>query len=336
MRYKYRNLIFEGGGIKCLAYAGAIDILEEKNILKNIKRVGGTSGGAILALLFGLNYSVNEIKNILNNLDFTLFLDKSSAIATNAQMFYQKFGWYRGEVFYNWISEIIKYKTKNEKISFKEIYINKRKYNFRDIYIIGTNLSTGYSEVFSYEHTPNMALADAVRISMSIPLVYIAPKMNGDIYIDGGVLNNYPIKLFDRIKYIDKYYRIPDYYRNYNNLNRNNKGEKYDIYVYNIETLGFRVESEKEIALFNEGYKPESKCINNLPDFIYKLIQTIMDNQANEHLHSDDKRRTVYIDSVGVGCLSFNISDEIKSNLILSGKRCTQEFFNCMEKCKKV
>ena len=41
---------------------------------------------------------------------------------------------------------------------------------------MGSNISTGYSEVFSYEHTPNTRVADAVRISMSIPLFFQAVK----------------------------------------------------------------------------------------------------------------------------------------------------------------
>lgn len=57
MAYHFRNLVFEGGGVKGIAYVGAMEVLEEKGILKNITRVGGTSAGAINALLAGLNYT---------------------------------------------------------------------------------------------------------------------------------------------------------------------------------------------------------------------------------------------------------------------------------------
>ena len=69
----------------------------------------------------------------------------------------------------------------------------------------GTNLSTGYSEVFSIERHADMPLASAVRISMSIPLFFPAVRCgeNKDIYVDGGCMRNYPIKLFDRERYID-------------------------------------------------------------------------------------------------------------------------------------
>jgi len=46
---QFRNLAFEGGGVKGIAYAGASAVLEDKGILPNICRVAGTSIGAITA-----------------------------------------------------------------------------------------------------------------------------------------------------------------------------------------------------------------------------------------------------------------------------------------------
>ena len=51
------NLVFEGAGIRGIAYSGAIAELEQHGLLKNIKRVGGTSAGAITALLLCLGYT---------------------------------------------------------------------------------------------------------------------------------------------------------------------------------------------------------------------------------------------------------------------------------------
>ena len=46
-----RNLVFKGGGVRGIAYMGALAILEEVEVLKNIKRVAGTSSGAIAATM---------------------------------------------------------------------------------------------------------------------------------------------------------------------------------------------------------------------------------------------------------------------------------------------
>ena len=75
MAYHFRNLVFEGGGVKGIAYVGALQVLEEKGILPNIVRVGGTSAGAINAVLVGLNYTPAETQQILNKMNFEKFMD---------------------------------------------------------------------------------------------------------------------------------------------------------------------------------------------------------------------------------------------------------------------
>jgi len=198
MDYNFKNLVFEGGGIIGIAYAGALDVLEEKNILSNIIRVGGSSAGAIIALMVGLSYSNDDIKKILWNTDFNKFLDDSPGIIRNTLRVINKYGWYKGNAFKLWIEKIIEEKTGNSNSTFKDVFSMKEKFGFRDLYFIGTNLSTRFSEIFSYEHTPDMKISDAIRISMSIPIFFSAVRTsNNDVYIDGGVLENYPIQLFD-------------------------------------------------------------------------------------------------------------------------------------------
>ena len=77
MTTQFRNLIFEGGGVKGVAYIGAIQILENRGVLQDIPRVGGCSAGAINALIFALGYMVREQKEILEVTDFNQFMDNS-------------------------------------------------------------------------------------------------------------------------------------------------------------------------------------------------------------------------------------------------------------------
>ena len=49
-----KNLVFEGAGIRGIAYSGAIAELENRHLLGRIERVGGTSAGAITALLLSI------------------------------------------------------------------------------------------------------------------------------------------------------------------------------------------------------------------------------------------------------------------------------------------
>ena len=103
MVYPFRNLIFEGGGVKGIAYIGAMQVLQTRGILGSITRVGGTSAGAINALLFALNYSIDETQEILWKLNFNDFRDSSWFWPSNAVQLFRKYGWYRGEFFRQWI-----------------------------------------------------------------------------------------------------------------------------------------------------------------------------------------------------------------------------------------
>jgi hypothetical protein len=60
MTVQFRNLVFEGGGVKDVAYVGAMQILQNRGFLSGIQRVGGTSAGAINALISALGYSIAE------------------------------------------------------------------------------------------------------------------------------------------------------------------------------------------------------------------------------------------------------------------------------------
>ena len=336
MNYIFKNLVFEGGGTRGIAYLGAMEVLKRKGILKNIKRIGGTSAGAINALLLGLNYSNDELKEILMDLDFKKFLDDSPGFIRDIGRLKSKFGWYKGDRFYNWIKDRIKGKTGNPNSTFKEIYDMKKEHKFKDIYFIGANISTGFAEVYSYEDRPLMKVADAVRISMSIPLFFAAIRKNeGDVCVDGGLINNYPIKLFDREKYVSLNRRKTKYYEKYNRILRKIYQEK-NLLVYNKETLGFRLDSAKEIAVFRNHKEPDHKKIKDLFDYAFCLISTIRNIESSMHLHSDDWKRTIYIDTLGVNTFDFNINKTDKLKLVKSGKDCTEKYFVWYDRLKRL
>ncbi len=70
-RSLYRNLVFKGGGVRGIAYMGALELLEEYRIVDNIERVAGTSAGAIAATLMSFRLTVPETLALFNSLDFT-------------------------------------------------------------------------------------------------------------------------------------------------------------------------------------------------------------------------------------------------------------------------
>ncbi|MDZ4184967.1 MAG: patatin-like phospholipase family protein [Desulfuromonadales bacterium] len=328
MSYHFKNLVFEGGGVKGIAYVGALQELEKRGILPNISRVGGTSAGAITALLVGLNYSLTEIDTILRCLDFKKFLDDSGGVIRDGKRLLNDFGWYKGDYFRNWIAGVVKEKTGNSESTFNDIAGQKESKGFRDLSFVGTNLSTKFGEVFSNEHTPRMVVADAVRISMSIPLFFAAKRsFRGDVYVDGGVLDNYPVKLFDREKYVDAgHATTPAYYQRHND-SLAAAGKDVSKYVFNQETLGFRLDSAKEIAVFRDHAEPDHEKIEDFFGYAKAFIGTVMDSQDSMHLHSDDWQRTIYIDSLGVKTTDFKLSDQTKQALVDSGVAGVEAYF---------
>ncbi|RMF17754.1 MAG: patatin, partial [Gammaproteobacteria bacterium] len=308
--YPFRNLVFEGGGVKGIAYVGAMQVLEDEGILGDIKRVGGTSAGSINAVLFAAGYDNAEMFDILKSLDFNDFKDDSWGMLRDMKRLKDEFGWYKGDYFRDWIGELLQKKTGSENITFKSLH----EHTGIALYVYASNLSTRFGEVYSPEHTPRMRVVDEVRRSMSIPLFFRAIRDDrDDVFVDGGAINNYPVKIFDRRKYLEdaSLARQTDYYDK-ENTRLAEISPLSSPYVYNKETLGFRLDSDTEIGVFRDGQSPDSVEIDHFLDYTMQLVKTVLSVQDNQHLHSDDWHRTVYIDTLGVGTTDFGLTDEKK------------------------
>jgi NTE family protein len=91
MAYPFKNLVFEGGGVKGVAYGGSLEALDQEGVLDEIEKVAGTSAGAITATMVALGYSANYIKNEMLNLDFKTFKDGN--FFSDIERFRTQFGW---------------------------------------------------------------------------------------------------------------------------------------------------------------------------------------------------------------------------------------------------
>lgn len=336
-----KNLVLQGGGVKGLAYIGALEELEDYDIeLSKIDKVAGTSAGAITALLISLGYSMDELREEISNLDLNKFTDNKNSIAISdfkkfveklstlnklnilskffimpgivlsqeARELYKAFfgeghGLFEGEEFRKWLEEKIKTKIKKitgeeiEHLTFEELHQLKEKYKgIKDVFVIGSNLSKKKAETFSYRHTPKMIIADAVRISMAIPFFFKAHKKyikknnervceSADLYVDGGVMQNYPISIFD------------------------NKRTK------NMQTLGLRLIPT-----------PSTKPINSSTDnslsgssvYFTQLASLFLNIQ--ERFYENDSERTVIINTRGISTTDFDLKNDDRDLLIFAGK----------------
>ena len=333
MTAQFRNLVFEGGGVKGIAYIGAMQVLSQRGLLKDIVRVGGTSAGAINALLFALGYDIREQRDILHSTDFKKFMDDSFGIIRDIRRLSREFGWHRGDFFIQWAGKLVEARLGSAQATFSDL----KRAGRPDLYVIGTNLCSGYAESFSFERFADMPLVTAVRISMSIPLFFAAMRLGdrSDVCVDGGVMLNYPVKLFDRQRYIDMdneadAARFVDYYNRENArflLERPGRSP----YVYNRQTLGMRLDTREEIGLFRYDEPQKGKPINSFTDYARALITAVMQVQENQHLHSDDWQRTLYINTLDVRTTDFDLTDDKKADLIREGINGAEEYFKWFE-----
>ena len=304
------NLVFEGAGIRGIAYAGVLEEFEKGKLLGGISKVGGTSAGAIIALPLALGYSAKEINELIYKTNFNKFNDGRFLFFGGIHRMKKTYGWYRGEKFNEWLEELIAKKTDNPEITFAELH----QQGYKDLYITATCLNKQKLLVFSHESYPDMKVKDAVRISMSIPLYFEAVFIDNkgtvikkpgkrtdlDVVVDGGIIGNFPIQLFDSISS--------------------------GIRTANIATIGIRIDSDKQIEYDNKSQELAPIPIGKFSDYMEAFYVMVLENLNRNTLTEDDWTRTVSVSSANIGPRVKKLSMEQKESLLKSGRKSGKEF----------
>lgn len=183
-----RCIVLSSGGIRGLAFVGALLELKKKHMLKYVNEILGVSIGALFGLGLCLKYSIEEMYMLGSNMDFTLLINIDPDLAFE---YFEKFGVDDGSQLKKFVSSILKAKGYSINITFKELY-EKTNYYFR---CFATNLNNCTLKEFSYKKTPHEPVLFGVVASMSIPCFYIPQMKDNILYVDGAVLNSYPISL---------------------------------------------------------------------------------------------------------------------------------------------
>lgn len=322
MASQFRNLVFEGGGVKGIAFAGAIEVLERQGILSGIRRVAGTSAGAITATLLALGCTTKKLGHILATTNFNDFMDTGwGGRIAGAIRLVRKYGLYRGEALATWMREHIQDLAGDGDLTFRELKrkVEAREKGFRDLYVVGTDLSAQDCKIYSAEseHTPNIPIWEAVRTSMSIPLVFMAMARKGKILVDGGVSYNYPIDIFDDVKYLSK--KSAGLKTSYPT-----KYDKDDR--YNKETLGLRVDTQDEIRWETDNWDIPDRKIDGFKDYMGALYGFFSEMANKAHLHKNDWHRTIFIDAKGVKTTDFDLKRKKIEELVQSGRKNTKKY----------
>ncbi len=194
------GLVLSGGGAKCLSQIGALQIIDSLGI--KVDYISGTSMGAIIGSMYALGYTVEEIEKYLLGVDWDALL--SNAIPRNRLSYFDR----KAESRY-----LLSFPVENGRImlpsglNYSQYILKQLSYltqksnqysSFSDFPIpflcVATNLENGQLRVFE-----DGRLMDALRASSAFPSLFTPYELNDSLYVDGGVINNYPVQaLTDR------------------------------------------------------------------------------------------------------------------------------------------
>lgn len=244
------GLVLSGGGARGFAHLGVIQALNEAGIYPDV--ISGTSAGAIIGVLYADGHTPTEILNLMNSgsrLDFMRpALPREGLLQING------------------IIKILKASLRSKK--FKDLSI--------PLFVAATDLNNGKAVYFSEGD-----IFDPVIASASIPVLFQPVKINDISYVDGGVLDNLPLKPIENncriligsfvnpVGYIEKISGLINIAERTFMLSMskeiNEKSKKFDLFVAPPELRNFRIlDPEKAHELFALGYNATNKKLKEL------------------------------------------------------------------------
>lgn len=270
--------MFGGGAIRGAAHAGVVKYFEELGIKPST--LVGSSVGALVAMLYAVGYTSEELSEVFLSVNFELFRDISLG-------FNHQFALSKGEVFLNWLRELIEKKYykdkyvegKNEPVKFSDLE--------KDLIIITTDMYTFKCKEFSTFETPDYEVAMAVRISCCMPGLMRAVNIDNKLLVDGDLMKGKPMWMHsknladtnDRIleirlegKFLGTDEKVAEYVNGMYSCmtatetdfikNLYGKSDKYDYLVINtgnVVVVDFNYPTEKRQAIIDEGYNQTKK-----------------------------------------------------------------------------
>ncbi len=327
-KYPFRNLVFQGGGIKSYVYHGVLPVLEEAGILQNIDRVAGSSAGALMSAMLCFRLSAAETIDLYKTVEYEkirsltpdleavidkdprFFEDGLARVKGNLNAvgrFINRFGIYANDYASSWLEKTIaRFCDGNGRATFADF----RQRGFRDLYITAVNISQHRVEVFSPDTTPHVAVKDAVVMSGTIPFFFEAVQFDGqsfgqgDYYIDGGALTNYPISLFDHFRF--------------------KKNDRYFSFGVNWQTLGCRLFTP-------DNCDRKEQKITNLFNYAENIFTTINDIQnVSVDIRGVDRFRSIDISNCCVSPVDFsikpNLDHEKYQEMVETGRKAAETY----------
>ena len=191
------GLVLSGGGARALAQIGVLKVLDSLDV--KIDYIASTSTGAMIGALYAMGYSGKEIEEILLSTDWKAIFNDN--IERNDYNIAQK-RWMPLSKYYFFIDQYYKLQLPKAFLFgnkflikiFDFTYSTYQINNYSDLPIpfkcVSTNLLTGEKKVFDKGH-----LHESIRASMAFPSILQPFSLNNNIYIDGGITDNFPVDI---------------------------------------------------------------------------------------------------------------------------------------------
>lgn len=293
------DVVLEGGGVKGIGLVGAIRVLEQNGYA--FQRVAGTSAGAIVGALVAAGMSTDTLVRTMKELDYTKFrdkgfIDKLGLPGQGLSLLFEK-GIYEGKYLHTWLTEqlaAVGVKTFGD-LKLTDSWAKKLPPEQRyKLVVIASDVSRGRIARFPWDYhiygldPDKQSVADAVRASMSIPFFYEPAKIGDKFLVDGGLLSNFPVTIFDD--------HTP------------------------WPTFGIKLSAKSDAnAIMNP--------VRNALDFAMAIVETATNAHDQMHIDDPcTQRRTMFVDTFRVKATDFSITPDQQQKLFESGTKAATEF----------
>ena len=308
----YDTLCLSGGGLKGGIFFGILQYLQNKNLfdLSKINTFVGTSIGALFSFALNLGYTIQDNINFFLYFDFKLLMSEF-----DIDNFLENVGANDGERVVFLLKYFLRKKLDRDDITFKELFDITNK----NLIIIVCNYTKGCEEILNYKTTPNLSVILAVRMSISIPIIFSPVFYNDCYYIDGGVINNFPINYCNYkttlgLVITNQFENELDGFKKLihnsftilfnSNTNKNIfKNSLNIIKINNVdrETLNFEIDFNYKASFIKTGIRYARKFIKDLPynisnhiidDIIYNVLNNYKSNSYTQTIISSFDKYT--------------------------------------------
>ncbi len=308
------DLVFEGGGVKGIGLAGAVETLERSGYVA--QNLAGTSAGAITAALLAAGYSAAELKEIVIGLDYRQFEDRGwedrVPLVDRSLSILLDLGLYEGDRFLEWIRDLLERKGVH---TFADLvhpdFVDDPRFRSR-LQVIASDVTAHELLVLPRDahklglEPDELEVALAVRMSMSIPVFFEPVKLKDPatgrthLIVDGGMLSNFPVWLFD------------------------SAGEP------EWPTFGLLlVEPEPSVPIGERlpaGGLAHTSGPLAVVDYVKALAQTMMEAHDRLYVEQASYARTIPIPTLGVGTTEFDLPEDRALALYDSGRAAAAKF----------